>query len=157
MIAEKEHIKSLDEHTIEISLPSELGYERVAMECSASFARIVGFLPERIEDLKTAVAEACTNAMEHGNKYHPDTEVVVNMNYRDHMLVVNVIDQGQGIKKNPEIFKKKDIDKKIENLQLPRGIGLFLIKQLVDQLEFNQITDRGHRVSMVFNLAGKAY
>ena len=72
------------------------------------------------------------------------------MNYRDSVFVVNVIDQGKGIKTPLEIFKKKDIDKKIENRQRPRGIGLFLIKHLVDQLEFNQITDRGHGVRMIF-------
>ena len=32
------------------------------------FREILGFFPERIEDLKTAVAEACLNAMEHGNQ-----------------------------------------------------------------------------------------
>ena len=55
-----------------------------------------------------------------------------------------------------EIFKKTDIDKKIKNLQRPRGIGLFLIKHLVDQLEFNQITDRGHGVRMIFRNKKKA-
>lgn len=50
----------LDGQTIEVSLPNKLGYERIAMECSASFARIVGFVQERVEDLKTAVSEAAS-------------------------------------------------------------------------------------------------
>lgn len=152
MIAAKKMIKLLDKHTIEISLPNELGYERVAMECSASFARIVGFLPERIEDLKTAVSEACTNAIEHGNRNHPNTRVIVNMNYRDHVFIVTVKDQGEGIENHPEIFKKQKIDKQIEGVEPLRGLGLFLIEQLVDQVEFNQITNGGHRIKMVFNL-----
>ncbi len=65
-------VRMLDERTIEVSLPNMLGYERIAMQCAASFAKIVGFVPERVEDLKTAVSEACLNAMEHGNKCHPD-------------------------------------------------------------------------------------
>ena len=53
----RERFRIVDERTVEVSLPNKLGYERIAMECSASFAKIVGFLPERIQDLKTAVAE----------------------------------------------------------------------------------------------------
>ena len=50
MAAEKELIRMLDEKSIEISIPNKLGHERIAMACSASFAKIVGFRPERIED-----------------------------------------------------------------------------------------------------------
>ena len=38
------------------------------MNTAASVARLMGFSDERVEDLKTAVAEACINAIEHGNK-----------------------------------------------------------------------------------------
>ena len=84
-----EMISMLDEQTVEVSLPNELGYERIAMECSASFARIAGFVQERIEDLKTAVSEACLNAIEHGNKGRTDARVIVTMNYRDDAFSVS--------------------------------------------------------------------
>lgn len=45
-----------------------LGVEKVAMSTAASVAGIMGFSADRVEDLKTAVAEACINAIEHGNK-----------------------------------------------------------------------------------------
>jgi len=53
---------------IELHIPSVLGFERVAMETAASVAKKIGFTEDRIEDLKTAVSEACLNAIEHGNK-----------------------------------------------------------------------------------------
>jgi anti-sigma regulatory factor (Ser/Thr protein kinase) len=65
-------IRLLDNNHVFISLPNKLGYERIARACSASFAEIVGFPRDRIEDLKTAVAEACINAMQHGNKGRSD-------------------------------------------------------------------------------------
>jgi len=144
----------LSENTIEVSLPNKPGYERVAMACSANFAKIVGFLPERVEDLKTAVSEACLNAMEHGNLNRPDRRVLVRMNYSDHIFSVSVMDQGEGIKETPEIPDDLDIDKKIEALEIPRGIGMFLIKRLVDQVEFNQLTNEGHIVRMLLRLEG---
>jgi serine/threonine-protein kinase RsbW len=152
MIKESEYIKVLDDNTIEINLPSELGYERIAMECSASFAKIVGFVPERIEDLKTAVSEACINAMEHGNKHHPDNRVVVKMNYSDNVFTVTVMDQGEGLQVSFDEIEPPDITKKINNLQTPRGLGLFLIKQLMDQVEFNKVSNEGHIIRMVLKL-----
>jgi serine/threonine-protein kinase RsbW len=124
------------------------------MECSASFAKIVGFLPERVEDLKTAVSEACLNAMEHGNQNRPDKRVLVSMNYKDHVFSVSVMDEGEGMGETPEIPDIPNIENKIENLETPRGLGMFLIKQLVDQVEFNQVTKEGHMVRMVLRLTG---
>jgi serine/threonine-protein kinase RsbW len=150
----KEAVRMLDEHTIEVNLPNKLGYERIAMACSATFAKIVGFLPERIEDLKTAVSEACLNAMEHGNLNHPDKRVLITMDYKDHIFRVSVMDQGEGMENSPNMYEEPDIDKKIENLQTPRGLGMYLIKQLVDQVEYNKISDEGHMVRMVLKLTG---
>ena len=98
----KESVRMLDEHTIEVNLPNKLGYERIAMACSATFAKIVGFLPGRIEDLKTAVSEACLNAMEHGNLNHPEKRVFITMDYKDHIFRVTVMDQGGELHSCPE-------------------------------------------------------
>ena len=154
MIVDGKLIKMLNENTIEVSLPNKLGYERIAMSCSATFAKIVGFLPERVEDLKTAVSEACLNAMEHGNLNHPEKRVLITMNYKDHVFSVSVMDQGEGMGNSPEIPEDIEIEKKIEDLEIPRGLGMFLIKQLVDQVEYNKITDEGHMVRMVLKLTG---
>jgi len=149
---ERGMVRRLDERTIEVSLPNKLGYERIAMDCSASFARIVGFVSERIEDLKTAVAEACINAIEHGNKGRPDTRVLVTMNFNDDFFSVSVEDGGDGISELP---KDTDIMQRIENLEPPKGLGIYLIKQLVDQVEFNDMTKGGHAVRMVIRLTNR--
>ena len=146
---DKKMINMLDERSIEVSLPSKIGYERIAMQCSASFAKIVGFEPERIEDLKTVVSEACLNAMEHGNKEDPNARVTVKMNFKDNSIIVFVKDEGTGVQKFPG---DPDIRKKIEKLEAPRGLGIFLIKELADQVEFNQMTKDGHVVRMVIRM-----
>ncbi len=139
-------VSMADEQTIELNLPSRLGYERIAMESLASFAKIVGFVSERVEDLKTAVAEACTNAIEHGNRGHPNARVIVTMNYEGGVLSVSVVDEGEGIEEFPE---EPDILKKVQNLQTHRGSGISLIKRLVDEVEFNKMTSEGHMVRMI--------
>ena len=136
-----------NDHTIELSLPNALGYERIAMGCLASFAQGVGFKQERIEDLKTAVAEACINAVQHGNKDYPDARVIVTMKFDNGAFNIAVMDRGDGIKKFP---KDPEIEKIIEELEPVTGFGLFLIKKLVDQVEFNEMTGQGHVVRMIF-------
>ena len=148
---EREMVKMVDGQTIEVSLPNRLGYERIAMESSASFARIIGFVSERVEDLKTAVAEACINAIEHGNKARPEARVIVTMNYKDGILSVSVVDEGEGIEEFPE---DPDILEKIQNLQTPRGLGIFLIRRLVDEVELNKMTSEGHMLRMVIKMRG---
>ena len=104
----------LDGQTIELTLPNTLGYEKIAMGCSATFAKNVGLKQDRIEDLKTAVAEACINAMLHGNKDLPDARVTVIMDFKDGAISVDVIDKGKGI---PTLPKDPDIDKVISGLE----------------------------------------
>ena len=142
--------RRLDERTVEISLPNRVGYERIAMACSASFARMIGFGPERIEDLKSAVAEACINAMQHGNKWSPEARVVVNMNFRDDTFTVSVTDQGGGM---PEVPEFPGIVRIIEEDESTRGLGVFMIRQLVDGVKFNQTTKDGHVVTIEIKLA----
>jgi serine/threonine-protein kinase RsbW len=145
----KEKIRIVDERTVEVDLPNVNGYERIAMECSASFAKIGGLEKDRIEDLKTAVAEACLNAMEHGNKGRPDARVVVSMHLGDKDFRVSVKDEGDGISQIPHTI---DIRRKVARLEPPNGLGLFLIKELVDRVDFNEKTEDGHVVQMVLKM-----
>ncbi len=140
---------SLNNQSIEISLPNQLGYERIAMACSATFAKMLGFSPERIEDLKTIVAEAAINAMQHGNKERPDARVTVLMSFKDDTIHVAVKDEGEGIK---EILPDPDIDRIINNLDPPIGFGTFLIRELADEVEFDKTADGVSVVKMAIKL-----
>ena len=137
---------NLNERVVKIILPSVLGYERIAMASSASFANMLGFSPERIEDLKTVVAEATINAMQHGNKGRPDAEVTIVINFKDYAIQISVMDEGNGIK---QILPKPNIDRIMNQLDPPIGFGVFLIQELADEVEFNIDTDRGHGLRMV--------
>ena len=50
---------------IELQIPSKLGFEKIAAGCAVSIAKDMKFFPSKIDDLKTAVTEACLNAIEH--------------------------------------------------------------------------------------------
>ncbi len=119
--------------TVEVRLPTRLGYEKVAMSTASAVARLMGFREDRIEDLKTAVAEACINAIEHGNRLDEKLSVGMVLRAGADALEVKVIDDGKGINRRPA---KPDIDRKMHGEEDPRGLGMFLIQALVDEAEW---------------------
>jgi serine/threonine-protein kinase RsbW len=119
---------------VHVHLPSELGFEKVAMSTAASMAALMGFSDDRIADLKTAVAEACINAIEHGNQFNNSLTVAVVLSNCDDQLEVKVIDDGAGMVRRPAV---PDIDRKMHGEEDPRGMGMFLIQALVDEAEWH--------------------
>jgi len=117
----------------ELRLPTRLGFAKVAMNTAASVAGIMGFSNDRIEDLKTAVAEACINAIEHGNKLNERLSVVVTLAMSEEALEVKIRDQGRGVQQAVHV---PDIDRKMLGEEDPRGMGMFLIQALVDEVEY---------------------
>ena len=137
---------NLNERIVKVILPNMLGYERIAMASLASFARMYDYPPKRIEDLKTIVSEAAINAMQHGNRGRPDAVVTIHINFTEDAIQILVMDEGDGIK---EVLPKPNIERVINKLDPPTGFGVFLIKELADEVEFNIDTYKGHCLRMV--------
>ena len=79
---------------VELSVPSEPGNERLAMERVAKAVKELDLPEKTLERLKTAVAEATMNAMEHGNRYRPEVPVKIQVLASDADLLVRITDQG---------------------------------------------------------------
>ena len=111
---------------VHIFIPSELGYEKIPISAAAIIAQKMGFTLERIENLKMAVGEAVTNAIEHGNQLNVDAPVHIVLTMQNKALALNVIDQGQQpIPDIPTQRRERDDN---------RGWGMLLIKDLVDEV-----------------------
>ncbi|HEX5849418.1 MAG TPA: ATP-binding protein [Rubrobacter sp.] len=137
----------------DFSVPSEPGNERLAMETVAKTAQGFGFSGENLERLKTAVAEATMNAMEHGNNYSPELPVELQVLATDYDFLVRITDRGSGPPPT-DAGDTPDIEAKLEGLQKARGWGLFLIKSMVD--EMNVTGDEGHHtVELVVHLGAE--
>jgi serine/threonine-protein kinase RsbW len=131
----------------ELHVPSTHGAEKIAMDFAANVARSMDFPPERVEDLKTAVAEACLNAIEHGNKADAATRVGIRLTADKGRLQVSVQDQGNGLGK----VRAPDIESRIEGKADPRGWGIFLIESLMDEVTFESNAE-GNVVRMIIYL-----
>jgi serine/threonine-protein kinase RsbW len=91
-----------------------------------------------------ALTEAVNNAIHHGNKSNPNKEVNINFNAEGSLLKFTIKDDGPGFdyENLPDPTDPKNIEK-------PHGRGVFLMRNLADEIEFN---DEGSTVVMHFNL-----
>jgi anti-sigma regulatory factor (Ser/Thr protein kinase) len=122
------------------------------MERVAEVVKGLGLSEQRLKRLKTAVAEATMNAMEHGNRYRPEVPVVIEVLSSGTDLSVRINDQGGSLVPDPDT-ELPDLEAKLEGLQTPRGWGLFLIRNLVDELHIT--SDEARRaVGLVVHLEG---
>ena len=138
---------------VELSVPSEPGNERLTMERVAEAVKELGLPAQRLERLKTAVAEATMNAMEHGNRYRPEVPVKIQVLASDVDLLVRITDQGGSPVPDPD-KEVPDLEAKLEGLQSPRGWGLFLIKNMVDEMHITSDAVH-HTIELVMHLEGK--
>jgi serine/threonine-protein kinase RsbW len=135
--------------SMDLTFPSELGYERIARDAVAAFARRLGFDRERIEDLKTALGEACINAIEHGNRRVPGLQVAVSCVLEGELLTIEVRDTG--VQRYEGTGIEAGIDMKLQGLAPLRGMGLMMIAQLVDEAGFSESSDGGNLFRLVLH------
>ena len=97
---------------------------------------------------KIALVEALTNAMEHGNKLDPKKKVRIVAEFDQEQAVFTIEDEGEGF--NYEEVKDPT-DK--ENLFRPRGRGIFMMRQFMDEVKY---FPPGNKVVLVKKRSGEA-
>jgi len=91
----------------------------------------VGFAADDCYWMVTAVREAVTNAVIHGNKEKPGTTVDVSFELLPGCICITVVDQGDGF--DPETLPDP-VSK--EHLMDASGRGVFLMNQLMDEVSY---------------------
>ncbi|WP_275899684.1 anti-sigma B factor RsbW [Bacillus piscicola] len=121
---------------IEMKVPAKAEYVGVVRLTVSGVANRSGYSYDDIEDMKIAVAEACTNVVDHAYQDNGQMAVVCNI-YEDRLEII-VSDNGQSF--NLQNVKEKlgpiDATKPVEELK-EGGLGLFLIDSLMDRVEIN--------------------
>ena len=131
------------------NIASEAGNERMAMRRVSEVVAGLNISTRGLQRLQTAVAEATMNAIEHGNKFRAELPVEVEVLASDSAVAVRIRDQD-GQTPLPEA-QVPDLEAKLAGLQTPRGWGLFLIKNLVDEMNVSS-DDAHHTIELILQL-----
>lgn len=96
---------------------------------------------KQLHDVKLSLTEALVNAVKHGNKGRKDLFVHLDIEAGDDILTMTVSDGGEGFD-----FSRLLDPTRPENIQKLSGRGVFLIRNLMDKVEFS---DCGRKIKMI--------
>ncbi|HEV2130552.1 MAG TPA: ATP-binding protein [Longimicrobiaceae bacterium] len=82
-------------------------------------------------NFRVGVTEALANAVRYGNRSDPEKEVRVEVMLDDSHVALKVIDQGDGF--DPDGLPDPTLP---ANLERSGGRGVFLMRELMDEVEF---------------------
>jgi serine/threonine-protein kinase RsbW len=135
-----------------LRIPSQTANLQVIRNFVSDVAKSVGFENQDIGKIELAVDEACTNVIEHA--YHQDQkqdiDVAVKIDYDKFTVVIT--DHGKGFK--PEDVDIPDMNRYLAELRVG-GLGIYLMKHLMDEVEYNTRPGRSNQVRMVKYLLHK--
>jgi len=134
----------MEEKEIILDIPSEDRHIYLLDLVLSYIAREMGFDEETKEQVNLAVIEAGTNAIKHGNKGDPSKKVDFRFCISESKLTIFVRDCGNG-------FDLEDIEDPLspENFMKPCGRGIFLMKALMDEVEYSIQNKSGTEVKLV--------
>lgn len=126
--------------TLDKNIPSDTGEARQILDELLAKLSENGWGEEHTFGIHLAVEEALMNAIKHGNQRDPEKSVYVFYGVTPENLRIVVEDEGDGF--NPDDVPDPTLE---ENLELPSGRGLMLMKTFMTVVEYN---DKGNRVEM---------
>jgi serine/threonine-protein kinase RsbW len=120
---------------VNLMIPAKPDYVGIARLTVSGIANRMGFSYDDIEDLKLAVSEACTNAVDHAY-CGGEGEIEVTCNIFPNRIQIEVIDRGNS-------FDLDEVKKRTGPIKMSgsmngireRGLGLYLIKSLMDHVD----------------------
>jgi serine/threonine-protein kinase RsbW len=126
-----------------IRIPSSADYIATVDEFLESWLRERAVPEDTIADLAIAITELVNNAIKHGNRKNHDKRVTVRLFMENGRARATISDEGEGF--NPETVPSP-IAK--ENLLKEIGRGIFIVRSLMDDVEFDFPPEGGTRVTI---------
>ena len=111
-----------------------------------AYMRDKGVAAERCDEIVLAVDEACTNAMRHSYGGQEDAEIILELHEIDRGLMIVLEDDGDAAP--TEAMQPKPNDGAAPEDLKPGGLGVQLIHDIFDEVEFTSGEKRGNRVVM---------
>jgi serine/threonine-protein kinase RsbW len=117
-----------------------------AMACVRNAAQTAGFGDQALDQIELAVDEACANVVQHAYQGREPGDMEVSCCLDGQDFVVRVRDWGKSF--DPDEVPEVDVNAPLEERTLG-GLGLFLIKQVMDCVQFTFDPEKGNTLTMV--------
>jgi serine/threonine-protein kinase RsbW len=121
-------------------------------EVIAGTARAVGFDEEAANKIALAVDEACTNIIKHSYKFATDKEIKIFVYTNGGTF--EIIIQDFGVAFDPEAIKSPNMREYLSQYRRG-GLGVYLMKSLMDRVEYNVVPGEKNEVRLTKSLPRK--
>ncbi|MCB0729411.1 MAG: ATP-binding protein [Ignavibacteriae bacterium] len=106
----------------------------------------VGFDDETANKIVLATDEACTNIIKHAYKYSQTGIINVNISLLSDKFRIAITDEGSHF--NSNAVPEPDLKKYYEEKRVG-GLGMFLMKKLMDEVIYSQPTSKKNKVTLI--------
>jgi serine/threonine-protein kinase RsbW len=120
--------------TYHLKIPSQTDNLEIIREFISNLARKAGFKTDDVDKIELAVDEACSNVIKHAYKNDEKKPIIIAVEIEKNKFTVSVTDQGKGFDLNK--LKTPDMKEYIAQMRVG-GLGIHLIKSLMDEVDFS--------------------
>lgn len=125
------------------------GFARVAV---AAFVSQLDPTLEQLDEIKTVVSEAVTNAIIHGYDHNPEGVITLEASIDGEMLALSISDEGLGIEdlelaRQPLYTSRPELERS--------GMGFTIMENFMDEFEAESVSGGGTRLMMKKRIASK--
>jgi serine/threonine-protein kinase RsbW len=114
-------------------------------EFVAQAARDFGFSEEETSKIALAVDEACTNIIKHAYQYKPDQKITIAIFRQRTSFEISIVDEGK--KFDPESIRPLNLKDHLSHYRRG-GLGVYLMKTLMDKVEYNTLSGKKNEVRL---------
>ncbi|MCF6411807.1 anti-sigma B factor RsbW [Pseudalkalibacillus salsuginis] len=122
---------------IEMVIPAKPDYVGVARLTVSGIASRMGYTFDEIEDIKIAVSEAITNAVNHAYGAEDKGEIHLSYGMYDDKIEITVTDKGKSFDVEATKLSTGPVNGKPVDQINEGGLGLFLIETLMDKVDIS--------------------
>jgi len=129
-----------------LKIPSKTDNLELIRNFVAGVARKVGFKEDDVSKIELAVDEACTNVIEHAYKNEKDKDIDLAVKIDFNKLTIVITDRGKSF--DMKDIKMPEMEKYLAELRVG-GLGIYLMKTLMDEVDYVVRPDGKNEVRMV--------
>ena len=133
-------------NALNLKIKSQTEKLSMVREFVSEAAREFGFDDESVNKIALAVDEACTNIIKHSYEFASNKDIDIAISANDSKFKVVISDHGKGF--NPETVKVPDMREYLSKYK-KGGLGMYLMKSLMDSVEYKIVQGKKNEVHLV--------
>ncbi len=134
--------------TLEFMIPAEPKYLKINRLSIKLLCEIIGFSTEESNNITLAIDEACSNIIRHAYNGPSQEPIHIKCNIYEDKIEFLIRDFGKKVKVDQ--IKSRRLDE-----IRPGGLGVHLIKTVMDEVIYNTNFEKGNQLTLIKYFKGK--